>query len=80
MVAEMPRPISAAFLAKSDRLGWASPLAADFCESFSSDRRCEPTLLALWRRCACTSTDLNSDVRSWIEVEAIVVNYEMGSG
>lgn len=72
MVAEMPRPISAAFLAKSDLLTRPSPFAADFCASLSSDFRCALALFAFWRRCAWARTDLNSAVRSWIDATAIL--------
>lgn len=72
IVAEMPLPISAAFLAKSDLLTRPSPFAADFCASLSSDFLCALALLAFWRRCAWARTDLNSAVRSWIEATAIL--------
>lgn len=68
----MPLPISAAWRAKSDRLGFLdSPSAAAFCASVSSDRRWDPTLDEFWRRCACARTDLNSAVRSWTDATAM---------
>ena len=73
MVADMPLPISAAFRAKSDLRGRASPFAADFCASVRRERRWEPTLLVFWRRCACARTDLNSAVRSCTDVETAIV-------
>ena len=46
IVPEIPLPISAALLANSDLLGFASPFAlpfAAFCESVRSDCLCAPT-------------------------------------
>lgn len=75
MVDEMPRPISAAFLAKSERRGWASPFAAAFCWSVSSERRWAPFLLAFCLRWAVARTDLNSEVLSWMDVAAMTSAY-----
>ncbi len=72
MVAPMPRPISAARLANSDRLGLPSPSpAAAFCSSVRRDRRCEPTLAEAWRRLAVARMAWNSPVRFWMEWTAI---------
>ena len=73
IVPAMPRPISAARRANSDRRGCASPFASAFCASVRRDRRCAPTLFFACRRCACARTDWNSAVRSCIEVTAIVI-------
>jgi hypothetical protein len=54
IVPEMPLPISAAFLANSDLLGFVSPFAepfAAFCESVRSDCLCAPILDDAWRFC-----------------------------
>lgn len=47
IVPEIPLPISAAFLANSDLLGFVSPFVeplAAFCESVRSDCLCAPIL------------------------------------
>jgi len=75
IVTVMPRPISAALLAKSDLFGFPSPIAlpfaAAFCESVRSDCLCAPTFEGACRLCTWVRTDLNSLVRSWIEETAI---------
>jgi len=72
IVSEMPLPISAALLANSDLLGFASPFAAAFCESVRSDCRCAPTFDDACRFWTWVRTDLNSVVRSWIEDTAML--------
>lgn len=73
MVAPMPRPISAARLANSERrCGCISPFAAAFCESVRSDLLWAPTLDEACRLWTCVRTERNSAVRSCIEVTAIL--------
>ena len=73
IVTEMPLPISAALLANSDLLGFASPFAA-FCASVRSDCLCAPTFDDACRFCTWVRTDLNSFVRSWIEDTAMMIS------
>ena len=73
-------PISAALLANSDLRGCcASPLAADFSESDRRERLWAPTLEATCRFCTCVRTERNSEVRSCIDVTAIVASFGCGS-
>lgn len=80
IVPVMPRPISAAFLANSDRapfLGpfvspFGDPFAARLCLSVSNDCRWAPTLADDFLFCACAKTVLNSAVRSCTEVVTII--------
>lgn len=80
----MPRPISAALLANSDRAPLLAtlmsplgdPLAARFCDSVRSDCLWAPIFVEDCRFCAWARTALNSAVRSCIEV---VVIFERGA-
>jgi len=75
MVDEIPLPISAAFRANSDLLGFeafASPFAAFFCESVRRDCLCAPTLEVACLRWNWVRTDRNSFVRSCIDDTAIL--------
>ena len=84
IVPVMPRPISAALLANSDRtplLGplvspFGDPLAARFWDSVSSDCLWAPIFVEDCRFCAWARTALNSAVRSCIDV---VVIFEQGA-
>jgi hypothetical protein len=72
VVAVIPRPISAAFLANSDLLPFGAPASADpfasrRCESDSSACRCAPTLVEAMRFWAWPRIALNSPVRSWMD-------------
>ena len=79
MVPVMPRPISAALLANSDRAPLLAdlisplvdPLAARFCDSVSKDCLWAPIFVEDCRFCAWARTALNSAVRSCIEVVVI---------
>ena len=76
----MPRPISAAFRANSDRAPLLGPftspigelLAARLWASVSKDCRWAPPLVELLVFCAWARTALNSAVRSCIELITIV--------
>lgn len=79
IVPEMPRPISAARRANSDRRGFSAVAGAlsAFWALLSSDCRCAP-ILFVWR-CfwTCVRTEWNSDVRSCMEVETAMVAGEV---
>ena len=81
IVPVIPRPISAALLANSDRAAFlgplasplGDPLAALLCDSVSNDSLWAPILVDVCLFCACARTARNSAVRSCIEVVTILM-------